>query len=293
MDVAKNKIRMVYYSGTGGTRIVAECMASQLQQRGFELKMQRLKVGEPEATGAYDLLVLLYPVYAFNAPEPVYDWIKKLPQQVGMPAVVISVSGGGEMSPNTACRGKAIKMLEKHGYEVNYENMLVMPSNIAFATKAPLDKMLLDVLPHKVEMIIDEATQEIHRRKKPKLIDRGLATMGVFEIMGAHSFGKRIRVSEACNSCGICSKNCPSGNITMTESRPRFAKKCYFCMNCLYCCPQKALKPGIGKFVMLKTGFDIDALVAAPAAEKLTDEQLKAIAPGFAWSGVRKYISGK
>jgi flavodoxin/ferredoxin len=286
-----DKIRLVYYSGTGGTRMVADNFAKQFRDQGNTVTIQRLKAGEPEADGDYDLLVLLYAVYAFNAPEPVYEWIKRLPSQRGKPAVVISVSGGGEMSPNTACRGKAIRILEKKGFQVGYENMLVMPSNIAFATKAPLDKMLLDILPHKVSNIIDELNRGVVRRKSAHLLDRVLTAMGGLERFGGYVFGKKIRVSETCNGCGYCANNCPSGNIAMNEGRPTFNSKCFFCMNCLYGCPQYALSPGIGKFAVIKTGLDLDKLAAAPSVEKMSAAQLKSIAPGIAWTAVRKYIA--
>jgi ferredoxin/flavodoxin len=291
MSLNSSKIRLVYYSGTGGTRLVADTFAQHLRERGATVTIQRLKFGEPETVGPYDMLMLLYAVYAFNAPEPVYSWIKTLPQQQGKPAAVISVSGGGEMSPNTACRNKAIKMMGKKGFQVDYENMLVMPSNIAFATKAPLDKMLLDVLPHKVDNIIDELSQGVVRRKNTHILDRALASMGGLERFGGHFFGKRIRVSGSCNGCGYCAKNCPSGNISMREGRPMFNSKCFFCMNCLYGCPQNALSPGVGKFAVIKPGLDLDKLAAAPSVEKMSAEQLKTIAPGIAWIAVRKYIT--
>ena len=195
------------------------------------------------------------------------------------------------MSPNTACRHKAIKMLEEKGFQVNYENMLVMPSNIAIATKAPLDKMLLDILPYKVGGIIDEINRDVVRRKNAHLLDRALASMGGMERWGGHLFGKRIRVSEACNGCGHCAISCPSGNIAMYEGKPKFASKCFFCMNCLYSCPQHALRPGIGKMAVLKTGLDLDKLAAAPPAPRVPTEQLKKMAPGIAWSAVRQYIA--
>lgn len=291
MSTKFEKVRLVYYSGTGGTRIVAESFARQLRAQGSEVTLQRLKAGEPEAEGNFDLLLVLYAVYALNAPEPVYAWLKKLPRHQGKPAAVISVSGGGEMSPNTACRYKAIKLLEDKGFHINYEQMLVMPSNIAIAAKPPLDKILLDILPRKVNLIIEEINRGVVRRTKPHVFDRAMAAMGGMERIGAHQFGKRIKVSTACNGCGLCAENCPSANIVMQDERPTFQTRCYFCMNCLYSCPQHALSPGIGKFAALKPGYDMDALAAAPAAEKISAEEIKKLAPGIVWSAVRKYIT--
>jgi len=62
-------------------------------------------------------------------------------------------------------------------------------------------------------------------------------------------------------------------------------------MNCLYSCPQHALIPGFGKFAVIKTGLNLDKLAAAPAARKVSAEQLKIMAPGIAWIAVRKYLT--
>lgn len=195
------------------------------------------------------------------------------------------------MSPNTACRHKIIKKLERKGFLVNYEHMLVMPPNIAIAIKAPLDKMLLDILPVKAARIVDEFQHGVTRRKRPLMFDRFLASMGVFERMGAHLFGKRIRVGDACNGCSHCANNCPSGNIVMRDGRPVFGKSCHLCLNCLYSCPQQALTPGMAKVAVLKDGYNLKTLAGMPIQAPLTQEQIKALAPGIAWIGVRKYLT--
>lgn len=287
-----DRIRIVYYSGTGGTRMAATCLEKELTSGGALVTMQRLKAGEPQTTVGWDLLILLYAVYAFSAPPPVLAWMKTLPLGEGQAVAVLSVSGGGEMSPNTACRSKVIGTLEKKGYTVSYENMLVMPSNIALPTKSPLDKLLLQVLPEKVGHVVSELQSGQERRKSPHLFDRMLSSMGGLERAGGRWFGKRIKVSQNCTGCGICSRTCPSGNITMEGGRPSFDGRCYFCMNCLYRCPEKALSPGVGKFAVIKSGFDLDSLASAPPVSGVTAEQLESIAPGILWSGVRKYILG-
>lgn len=286
-----DKVRIVYYTGTGGTRMAAECLAGLLKERNYHVMTQQLKAGEPEVLGDFDRLIVMFPVYAFNAPEPVLSWTRNMSEQRNKRAAVISVSGGGEMCPNTACRRRTIKNLQNKGFQVDYESMLVMPPNIAIAIKPPLDKMLLDILPEKVGTIADELQQNITRRKKSLMLDRTLAPMSVFERFGAHLFGRRIRVSPACNGCARCATNCPSGNIFMLEGRPVFGKVCHLCMNCMYSCPERALSPGLAKMAMLKEGYDLETLARMPKPDPLSQEQIEALAPGFAWMGVRAYLA--
>ncbi len=75
------------------------------------------------------MLLLLFSVHAFNAPDAVYKWIDGLDTVKHISAAVISVSGAGDVCPNTACRVSSIKRLTKKGYHVLYERMIVMPSN--------------------------------------------------------------------------------------------------------------------------------------------------------------------
>jgi len=219
----------------------------------------------------------------------VYKWIERLAHVENIPAVVVSVSGGGEISPNTAWRAMVIKRLERKGYKVIYEDMLVMPSNIAIPTEEQLAKMLLEVLPEKVKRIVDDVENGIIRRTMPSFIDRVFSPIGKMEKYGARFFGKHIKVSDDCNGCGWCVNNCPAGNILLNSGRPEFAKSCHMCMSCIYGCPNKAIKPGIGKFIVLKQGYDFKTLEILPKIEEEVD--VNKLAKGFLWSGVRKYLS--
>ncbi len=282
------KVKIVYYSGTGCSEKVARCFALILTEEGYDACSHRLMSGSTVEESECNLLIVIYAVYACNAPEPVYKWIDGLDKTDNIPAVVISVSGGGEVTPNTACRQKCINKLERKGYNVVYDKMLVMPSNFITPTKERLALMLLDILPSKVRSIVEDISNGIIRRSKPKIIDRIFSTMGKIEKYGAIEFGKRIKVANNCNGCGYCIKGCPSDNITLLNGKPKFSNKCHLCLSCIYGCPKNALSPGIGKFIVLKDGFSIKELEKKlPLREKGNIEEL---AKGYLWSGVRKYL---
>ena len=284
----KLSINIVYYSGTGSTESVAKCFEKLLREAGYLVTIQRLTKSAELKKTEKGLLLLLYAVHACNAPEAVYQWIECVERVDRLPAIVISVSGGGEVMPNTACRTSTIKRLEKKGYHVIYEKMIVMPSNFIVATRQPLAQKLLQVLPSKVKSIIRDIEQGVIIRSKPLLIDRLFSCVGELEKIGARLFGKRIKISGNCTGCGWCSANCPSGNIEMKSNIPQFGNKCHLCLNCIYGCPERALKPGSGKFIIIKEGYNLKELEKMqPLTEEIDVEKL---AKGFLWSGVRKYL---
>jgi ferredoxin len=84
------------------------------------------------------------------------------------------------------------------------------------------------------------------------------------ESVGAKYFGKYLSTTDACNSCQICVKNCPTGNIIIKEKELWFDKKCVFCLRCVYNCPQNALSNRYLNFMILKDGYDISKVIDNP-----------------------------
>jgi flavodoxin len=148
-------VHLVYFSGTGGTARVAWSFEKVFADRKIDVCKTELSIPDYIEKNA-DMLVLFFPVHAFNAPKPVDEWIARSPEVNGRPAAVISVSGGGEARPNIACRADVIKQLEAKGYDVFYESMIVMPTNVFKPYDDTLSAMLLRVLPHKSEMIVSD-----------------------------------------------------------------------------------------------------------------------------------------
>ncbi|RCX13840.1 hypothetical protein DFR58_11676 [Anaerobacterium chartisolvens] len=287
-DARKFKmVKIVYFSGTGGTARAANCIAEAFKRYGAGVVSYQLgREAIPEA--GEDMLVVLYAVHACNAPEPVYKWLDALEHTARTPAAVISVSGGGEITPNTACRASSISRLVKKGYDVIYEDMIVMPSNWIVATEDSLAARLLRVLPLKADSIVKELFEGVIRRSKPSIQDRIFSKLGELEKVGARAFGKRIRVGSGCNLCGWCEKNCPQGNISVRGAAPVFGGSCIFCLKCIYGCPKKALKPGMLKFIVIKEGYDLKAVEERTRGIRL--RPVEELAKGFLWKGVKDYL---
>lgn len=281
------RYEIVYYSGTGSTAMVANCFYETLRQAGCLGNKHVVSQGANNL-GQHDLLFLIYPLHAFNAPEVIYKWINRIQTVNKIPAVVISVSGGGEVSPNTASRISSIKRLEKKGYNVIYDKMLVMPNNWIVATKESLAVKLLEVLPDKVKRIVDDILSGVNHRTSPVLIDRLFSKLGELEKPCARLFGRLIKTSKECDGCGWCSNHCPAGNISIVMDKPKFEGRCHLCLCCIYGCHKKALMPRIGKFIVIKEGYNLNQLEKkVPLTEPVNIDELT---KGYLWSGVIKYL---
>ncbi len=282
------KIKIVFFSGTGSTAIVANAFQKALEAQGKFVINYEINKRNSITSDEEDMLILIFPVHAFNAPEPVYEYIHAIDTVNKIPAVVISVSGGGEITPNTACRLHCIKRLEKKGFSVIYEKMIVMPSNWIVPTIDGLAVRLLEILPDKIEKILNDLFLGVNRRTKPNFLNKLLAYLGEFEKYGARFFGKKIKVNQNCNGCGWCEKACTRANITLTNGGPNFNNGCSLCLKCIYGCPQKALFPGIGKFIVIKQGYNLDAIKKQVGEIKL--DSVEELAKGYLWKGIKEYL---
>ena len=283
----EKKINIVYFSGTGGTEKAAKCFESEFTNAGYTVCLYRLQAKSYFGYSDNTPLMLLFPVYAMNAPGLVYNWLNSIASVDSVPAMVVSVSGGGETSPNTACRVKAIKMLENKGYIVTYEEMLIMPANVFINLKPEISKLLIDTLPKKAKRIVSEINSGKTLRKKPLVIDRLFSSLGHLEEKGAKSIGQTIVVSESCIGCGWCSENCPTGNISIIDNKPVFSDKCNFCLSCIYGCPNKALTPSKGKFAVIKQGYNLNEIDKMPPVDC---SDIDKFTKGWLYGGLRKYL---
>jgi len=291
----KDRAHIVYFSGTGGTALAAETMSASLRGRGAETTVSEIFYDKLPQARLDELLVLLFPVYAGDAPSPVAEWIATLGNARQGKAAVIAVSGGGEVSPNTACRVKTIKRLEKHGFLVVGEYMLCMPSNLIVPTPEATAVRLLRVLPEQCGRIADEILAGTKNRKRPLRKDRVILPFLAAEKVGAKLFGKTLKPDSSCIHCGLCAKNCPRGNIQMREGKPAFGWRCALCLRCIYACPQHAIQTPMLmlKRAIFKEGFDLQSIQRKAAAETGAPPEEPDAKTDGVWEGVAAYLEQK
>ncbi|MBR5390859.1 MAG: EFR1 family ferrodoxin, partial [Clostridia bacterium] len=51
----------------------------------------------------------------------------------------------------------------------------------------------------------------------------------------------KLKISDSCVGCGLCSKVCPMENIQVKDNLVISGNRCTMCYRCISLCPQKAI----------------------------------------------------
>lgn len=270
MSDGSDSIELVYFSGTGNTGYLADLLTEKFARRGIPVRLTRLEAASGFTPPAGAVLGLAYPIHALNAPSPVFDFIATLPPGTGRRAFIVK----GPADPLLAGGSShlVIGALKERGWEVFHESMVVMPSNVLIRYPDPFIRRLLSAAERRAETIVFEVSAGISRLAVPGPLSRFLTRhLSRLERRGAKYFGRDLRVSPACDLCGLCVRSCPVGNIRREGERIVFSDRCIICMRCIYLCPREAISPRVFKFFKLKRWYSLSA-PAGPGREELRAE---------------------
>ncbi len=234
---------IIYFSGTGNSKYVAERLSKALGDEALSLN-ERIRNGDTSPISVDGSLVVVAPTYAWRIPEIVREHILKT-EFKGVNKVWFVMTCGGEIG-NAGHYNQ--KLCSQKGLSYMGTFQVRMPENyIVMFTAPPPEKV--DGLIQKAEPYIDEAIHLIKKGGKAegnhnKLIDKIYS--GPVNLLFYPFFvsAKKFRVTNNCIGCGKCERVCPLNNITIKDKKPVWEKNCTHCMACINYCPTEAIEYG-------------------------------------------------
>lgn len=223
-----------YFSGTGNSRWAAQQLAALT---GDEVR-DIAGLDRAPALAGEKRIGLVFPVYAWGAPEPVLAFAKTLPRTGAFRFAVCTC--GSEA-------GHALKKLNAV-WPVAASYSLVMPNNYIIGADVD-DEATAKKKIEAARAAIKQMAGEIREGKPVYRVKEG-ALAGLKSGMVNFGFNKFARsakpffATDACNGCGLCAKNCPAAVITMKDQKPAWAEGCYQCLRCINECPRQAIQYG-------------------------------------------------
>ncbi len=233
-----------YFTGTGNNLAVAKKIANKLG----DTKLLKICSKQNELdTTTYDRVGIVFPVYYYQPPLFVENFVKKLIFKNEQYKFAVSANG--------ICRGIALEnirtQINQLGYKLDGEFSVMMPGN-SITEYGAFPKTYEKIVYRKSEKTIRNIVSIIKKNQctppaGPRLLERLILkndkqrekVMNIRQEFLAYDVG--FNCNENCNSCGTCIQVCPVQNIHLEDGRPMWEHKCQQCTACIQWCPNNSI----------------------------------------------------
>lgn len=243
-----------YFSGTGNSLWVAERIGNAFGEVPVpvadELKRQ------PEGDLVYRLgdgehLIFVFPVHSWGPAVLMLRFVSRLVLQNynGQPVYAVCTCGD-----NCGMTDRILqKALGRRGLHMNVCWSVQMPNDYILMKGFGVDndevrESKLAAAPAAVDSIIGAiktGSDYRHYVSGNSLFLKSRIVNPLFRTFLAGPDSRtKFKVSDACIGCGKCAANCPTGTITMKDSRPVWGRGCVQCTACINRCPVRAIEYG-------------------------------------------------
>jgi len=200
-----------------------------------------------------DIAGFCFPVYAFGIPRLCRKYLKQLRRFDKTQHVFVLITAGDKDESGFSVE-ECVKILRKKNGRIIYTAVVEMPINWTTYMNPPSKEEAQIIIENGVKRTIEithdimEGIHKYHRFNIPIRYGRfGLyKEYYLFKYIGIQNIWKNFKVYETCNSCGLCSKTCPTGSIKMISDKPVWSSSCEQCMRCVNFCPKEAIYQSMG-----------------------------------------------
>ena len=225
------------FSGTGNSRRAARLIAAQLG--GATIVSVKEGVCSDLAEDA-DTVGFLCPVYEWDVPETMKRFAQRLrvneKAYVFMVATYVAVHG--------RCFETMDAILREKGTRLHYGKALRCVGSQCVAYEPfPAPRVMVPYADWRAERIGREvAAKRQNRYPAASILTKKLHEKMIMPFIAVqHEYDKGFYTTDQCVGCGLCSRICPCGNISLSEGRPVWNHGCIGCNACVVYCPKKAI----------------------------------------------------
>jgi len=239
-----------WYSQTGHTKRYGKLIAKVFEDSGVGVDALAMGDVDPADIGRYDIVVAGTPVFYYDVPENVREWVASIKSLNGTSVASFATFGGdGGNQHNTAV--ELLRWLAKKGGvpvgTATFGNMSSYAPTWSLGNERRILKFshlpegaTYERVREFAREILKNADDEVEIRVRKKLDINELfkyLPMIWFSklITGTHTIDEML-----CTECGICVKGCPVGAIDLSRFSVN-TKRCIACMGCVNNCPAGAV----------------------------------------------------
>lgn len=245
------KAAVLWYSQTGNTQKCGEVLAKTFEKKGIPVTFGDLRYFDQATMKGLDLIVIGAPVFYYDIPNHVKDYVRSLPDLEGMAVAAYVTYGGPEGNQHNAACSILEGLVNLNGVPVGLETFMTSKSY------PPSFEAYADDLREKQNALLpDERTYQKVReyagfiesevRKGNALeVKKNLTLREVSTYFGPVWWTKRFVnnhyiIENKCVRCGVCVEKCPTDSIDL-DAFSVDTETCVLCFGCINNCPYRAV----------------------------------------------------
>lgn len=246
-------ILILYFSGTGNTKAVAQELQSALIRREHTVELHAMEDHDYPSSFPYDYLIIGFPKYY---EYPVLYGLDYLNQNLikgnsKIPTMAYCTQSGDSKTDFSGLE----KILKRKNHILTTAKSFPYANNLMIFSMfqpTPTDQIESNVATIKAEIepLLDSFLSGKERKENVTWWQSFLYRLtAVLFTRAMPIVGMKFSASDECINCKLCAMKCPRKNIKMVHDRPEFGKHCIFCMRCINSCPKNAILYNKKKFV--------------------------------------------
>jgi ferredoxin/flavodoxin len=242
------KVLVLWYSQTGLTRRYARLIGCILEGKGLVVDAHDIQEFDKNGLANYDLIIVGTPVFYYDTPANVSEWLEAIPSIKGTPVAAFVSFGGPEGNQHNASIHILKHLADKGGVPIGrvaFRNISSMPmpnwnTPNQIARRNLPNAETYDQVRRFTADILERITRGETISIEYELALREVLSLLPLSSLHKMSIDKHTIDPEKCIGCHICVKKCPTKAINpamQTVDRD----KCLTCFGCLNNCPADAV----------------------------------------------------
>jgi len=242
---------VLWYSQSGNTEKCGKVLAKTLEKKGIKVVYGDLRDIDKSIVSNVDLIVIGSPVFYYDTPEFVKDFIESLPELNGIPVAAYVTFGGPEGNQHNAGCSILEGLVQKKSVPVGLESFMSISSyslsfkenDISITTKQ--NTILPDQNTYKkvreyAGFILSQVEKGSTSKFKRTLTLREFSTYFGPEWWTKLTVDNHHIIEQNCVGCNACVEKCPTDSIDL-DSFSVNTDSCVLCFGCINNCQYQAV----------------------------------------------------
>ena len=238
---------VLYFSGTGNSRFLAQRLAAQLGDElvSINRQLRQRKLDPYNAQYAYTSsvpFVIVCPTYCWQMPRVVEQFLceSRFLENRDFYFLLTCGSGTGQAAAH------AQELCKKLDFRFMGLSSIRMPENFITLFRAPEADEAVGII-RAAMPLVDAIAGAIQAGRQIKNVNSGPGMPKFVHRAFYRCFvhDRKFRVKDSCVGCTTCAKICPLANIRMKDGKPVWLGNCTQCQACIAVCPEDAIEFGL------------------------------------------------